>query len=144
MQFEKFMSILSEQTRLACLSYFTYFGFEIWWIHWISWIRQMFINGVAHYLWIVIFTHMGKWNVWGQVVPGEGVLIFYLSIVIGIFPKRNLNLMNSTNSWNLINVWSMNWDQLKVPVSHICLPGAMVLVSRTRGGKFEPFDDKYF
>ena len=34
--------------------------------------------------------------------------------------------MNSTNSRNLINEWSMNWAQFKDPVSHICLAGAVV------------------
>ena len=35
--------------------------------------------------------------------------------------ERSLNSVNSANSENLINHWSMNWTQFKDPVSHICL-----------------------
>ena len=37
-----------------------------------------------------------------------------------VFPKWN------GNSGNLINHWSMNWDQFKDPVSHLCLAGAVI------------------
>ena len=30
------------------------------------------------------------------------------------------------NLGNLINHWSVNWDQFEYPVSHICLIGAIV------------------
>ena len=56
-----------------------------------------------------------------------------------------LNLVNSANSRNLINHWSMNWAQFKHPVSHMCLAGTVV-ASYKRGGRYEPFyfNDKYF
>ena len=40
----------------------------------------------------------------------------------------------------------MNWVQFKDPVSHMCWHCGSILVSYTRGGKFEPFycNDKYF
>ena len=34
--------------------------------------------------------------------------------------------LNSVNSGNLINHWSMNWAQFKDPVSHMCLSSAVV------------------
>ena len=46
-----------------------------------------------------------------------------LHCVTGVFPKWN---MNSLNSANLINHCSMNWVQFKDPVSHMCLAGAVV------------------
>ena len=40
--------------------------------------------------------------------------------------ELSLNSVNSANSGKLINHWSMNWDQIKDPVSHMCLAGAVV------------------
>ena len=34
--------------------------------------------------------------------------------------------LNSANSQNLINHWSMDWAQFKDPVSHMCLAGIVV------------------
>ena len=34
--------------------------------------------------------------------------------------------LNSANSGNLRNHWSMNWAQFKDPVSHMCLAGTVV------------------
>ena len=34
--------------------------------------------------------------------------------------------LNSLNSRNLINYWSMNWSQFKDPISHICIAGTVV------------------
>ena len=45
---------------------------------------------------------------------------------IGVFPKWNRNSMNSANSGNLINHWSINWSQFKGTVSHICFAGTVV------------------
>ena len=64
------------------------------------------------------------------------------------FPKLNRNSMNSANSRNLINHWSMNWSHFKYLVSHMCLAGAVVASwSLTQeDGRFKPFycNDKYF
>ena len=38
----------------------------------------------------------------------------------------SLNSVNSANSGNLINHWSMNWVQFEDPISHMCLAGAVV------------------
>ena len=40
--------------------------------------------------------------------------------------ELSLNSVNSANSGNLINHWSMNWAQFKNPVYHMCLAGAVV------------------
>ena len=34
--------------------------------------------------------------------------------------------LNSANSGNLLNHWSMNWAQFKDPVSYMCLAGTVV------------------
>ena len=62
----------------------------------------------------------------------------------GVFPKWNRNSLNSANSGNLINHWSMNWAQFKDHVS--CWHWVSILVSYSRGGRFEPLycNDKYF
>ena len=44
----------------------------------------------------------------------------------GVFLKCNQNSVNSSNSGNLINHWSMNWDQFKDLVCYLCLTGAVV------------------
>ena len=67
----------------------------------------------------------------------------------GVFPKWNRNLVNSVKSGNLINHWSMNWDQFKDPIylSLVsCCRCGSILVSYTRGGWFKSFchNDKYF
>ena len=46
--------------------------------------------------------------------------------------ELSLNKVKSVNSGNLIKHWSVNRAKFKHPVSHI-------LVSYTRGGRFEPF-----
>ena len=64
-------------------------------------------------------------------------------IIIGFF----LNGAEcSLNSVHLINHWSMNSVQLKDPISHICLVGAVVASwSRTQEmAGSSPFNDKYF
>ena len=43
-----------------------------------------------------------------------------------VFPEWHGNSVNSANSRNLINHWSMNWAQFVDPVSHMCIAGAMV------------------
>ena len=50
-----------------------------------------------------------------------------------------LNSVNSANSGNLINHWSMNWAQFKDPVSHMCFVWCCsgILVSHTRGSRFK-------
>ena len=45
------------------------------------------------------------------------------------FPKLSdlsLNSVNSANSWNLINHWSINWARFIDPTSHMCLDGTLV------------------
>ena len=44
----------------------------------------------------------------------------------GVFPKWNWNSLNSANSGNLINHWSINLAQFKHPVPHMCLAGVVV------------------
>ena len=67
---------------------------------------------------------------------------------IRVFPKWNRNSPNSSNSGNLMNHWCMNWSQFIDPDSNMCPAGTngSILVSNTRGGKFESFycNDKYF
>ena len=43
--------------------------------------------------------------------------------VLQVLPKWNRNSLNSANRINHIN---MNWAQIKDPVSHMCLAGAVV------------------
>ena len=40
--------------------------------------------------------------------------------------ELSLDWVNSANSGNLINHWSMNWTQFKDPAFHMCLAGTMV------------------
>ena len=40
--------------------------------------------------------------------------------------ELSLNSVNSGNSGNLINHWSMNWAQFKDPIFHMCLAGTLV------------------
>ena len=40
--------------------------------------------------------------------------------------ELSLNSVNSADSGNLINHWTMNWAQFKDPVSHMCLVGTVV------------------
>ena len=42
------------------------------------------------------------------------------------FPKWAKLSVNSANWGNLLNHWSMNWNQFKDPVSNLCLAGAVV------------------
>ena len=59
----------------------------------------------------------------------------------GVFHKWDGNSVNSANSGNLINHWSMDWGQFKYPASELCLVG-VVLASWSlteTGGRFEPF-----
>ena len=69
-----------------------------------------------------------------------------LLLDIRVFPKRNGNSMYPANSGNLINQWSINYVQLKDPVSHLCLVGTEVasksLILETAGSN--SFNDKYF
>ena len=54
--------------------------------------------------------------------------------------------LNSVNSGNLANYWSMNWAQLKDAVSHMCLAGTVVAswsLTREVAGP-NPFIDKCF
>ena len=44
----------------------------------------------------------------------------------GVFPKRIRNSVNSANSENLINHWSLNCAQFKDPVSQVCHAGTLV------------------
>ena len=62
----------------------------------------------------------------------------------GVFPKLNGNSVNLANSGNQINHWNMNWGSCLSHVSSWCC--GSILVSYTRGGRFEPFycNDKYF
>ena len=54
--------------------------------------------------------------------PGENVTFeFFLNGA-----EFSLSSVNSANSGNLINHWSMNWAKFKDPVSHVCLAGAVV------------------
>ena len=48
-----------------------------------------------------------------------------------------MNPVISTNSGNVINCRNINWAQFKDHISEMCM-GSM-LVSYTRGGRFEPF-----
>ena len=52
--------------------------------------------------------------------------------------------LNSVNSGNLINHWTMNWAKYKDRLSHWHF--GSILVSYTRGSRFKPFycNDKYF
>ena len=52
--------------------------------------------------------------------------------------------LNSVNSGNLINYWSMNLAQFKDPVSHTWLAGGSILVSYTTHTGSSPFNDKHF
>ena len=58
----------------------------------------------------------------------------------------SLNSVISPNSGNLINHWSMNWDQIKDPcLSHEscwCCGGILVFYTEVVGSS--PFNDKYF
>ena len=45
---------------------------------------------------------------------------------IGVFPKWEKFSLNSANSGNQINYWSINWAQFKDPVPHICCAGTVV------------------
>ena len=44
------------------------------------------------------------------------ILEFFLNVA-----ELSTNSVNSANSGNLINHWSMNWAQFKDPISHMCL-----------------------
>ena len=60
----------------------------------------------------------------------------------GVFPKCNWNSVNSANSGNLINHWSLNWSQFKDPVylSSVSLwHCGSILVSYIRDQRFKPF-----
>ena len=50
--------------------------------------------------------------------------------------ELSLNSVNSVNSKNLINQWSMNWDQFKDSLFFPCLPGAEVSYSRDSRFKY--------
>ena len=56
--------------------------------------------------------------------------------------------MNSENLGNLVNHWSMNWVQFEDAVSHMCVCSSCcsIVVSNTRGDRFEPSycNDKHF
>ena len=46
---------------------------------------------------------------------------------LGVFPKLNGNSVNSANSGNLTNHWSMNLGQFKDPDSQMCLASTVVV-----------------
>ena len=66
--------------------------------------------------------------------------LMHIFIFISSFLNGAKLALNSVNSVNLINHWSMNRVQFKDYVSHMCLAGTVVapgsLVSNTRGGKY--------
>ena len=65
---------------------------------------------------------------WGVTITGqENVHTLKTKLsAIGVLPKWNRNSLNSANSVNLINHWSMNWSQFKDPVSNMYLAGTVV------------------
>ena len=81
---------------------------------------------------------------WWAFLPA--CLLDFPIILGGLFPKCNKNSVNSANSWNLINHWSMNWSQFKDPISHPFLAAAMItswsLTQEVAGSNL--FDNKYF
>ena len=61
-----------------------------------------------HVIWVISITHMCA-----------------LCEAIEFFLNEAELSLNSVNSGNLINHWSMNWSQFKDPVPHMCLAGAV-------------------
>ena len=65
----------------------------------------------------------------------------------GVFSKWIRNSVNSTNSENLINYWSMNRGQLIDPFCYLCLAGAVVTswsLTKDVAGSNNLFKIKYF
>ena len=64
----------------------------------------------------------------------------------GVFPNGGELSLNSVNSGNLMNHWSMNWPQFKDPCSYMCLTGAVAASwSPTQEvAGLSHFSDKYF
>ena len=82
--------------------------------------------------------HKIKWN-----ITEKSYQFFRVN---GVFAKWIRNSVNSANSGNLINHWSINWGQFKDPLSYLRLDGAVVaswsLTQEVTGSN--PFDDWYF
>ena len=76
--------------------------------------------------------------------------VFFTNWIVCLLLEFFLNgaelSVNSANTGNLINHWSMNWTQFKDPVSSMCLAGTVVgswsLTQEVAGSN--PFNDKYF
>ena len=56
----------------------------------------------------------------------------------------NWSRLISVNSRNLINHWSMNWDQFKVPLCYYCFLGSVVTLWFLKWQVVDPFHCKYF
>ena len=70
----------------------------------------------------------------GSATEKSGQFTIHQSMLTGSWNPHSLEFflngvessLNSVNSGNLINHWSMNWAQSKDPVSHMCLADAVV------------------
>ena len=63
------------------------------------------------------------WGQWTLILPWQGSIYIFPNRV---FPKWNGNSVNSANSENIRNHWSMNWGQLKDPLCYLCLAGVVI------------------
>ena len=80
-------------------------------------------------------------NICHRPVPGKFALV-RMFVSLEFFLNAAELSLNSVNSGNLINHRNMNWAQFKDPVSHThvsCWCCGSILISCTRGGRFEPF-----
>ena len=72
-------------------------------------------------------------------LKNKDVLIFYA--LMEFFLNGAELSLNSANSGNVKNHWSMNWAEHKDPGSDMCLVGAWSLTQEVVG--LDPFNDKY-
>ena len=56
----------------------------------------------------------------------HGIYIYIYIFPYRVFPNWNGNSVNSANSENLKNFWSMNWGQFKDPLCYLCFPDPVV------------------
>ena len=63
------------------------------------------------------------------------------------FPKWKGNSVKSANSRNLVNFWTMDWDQFKDLIYYLRLIGYVVIpwyLMKGITGSNNPFSNKYF
>ena len=95
------------------------------------------------------FSKLRVYPHWVSASADNAGLWWRLGVGLGPICKRHHRpalTADADTAANLINHWSMKWDQFKDPISHLCLAGSVVASwsLRQEVAGSNPFHDKYF